>query len=416
MRTLLFLLAPVSALAAPSIHADTVEHLGDRYRVVRVDLRHASVDLIGQEPGDPHTFAALSERDDVIAATNAGLFHAVDEPVGLWVQGGVAHAPLELGDGYGNFFLRPNGVFWMDGTGAHIEPSEVWSEPSTAWVATQSGPLLVDDGILHPKLNPEGPSKKIRNAVGVVDPWTIVLVASDEPVRFHDLATLLRDRLGANDALYLDGAISGLLGPGLSLPADRRDVAGFLVVSERSPPRGLQDGDVVLQRSRSRQAVHIAQATGSEWTHTGLVRIVDGVPYVLEAVQPVQLTPYDEWVTRGLGAVRVQRHVMAEAIWTPERLEALDALQARWLGRDYDLRFEPGDERLYCSELVREAYLQVASVEVAPLRPISSYAVEDAAVRTAMIERWGRVPEEMLVVAPSDLAEAPGWVVFDPSR
>jgi len=418
MHILLAMLVPqpVITAAPPSgVHAEVVEHLGDRYRVVRVDLRRADVDLVGQDEGEPHTFAEVIQVDGVVAATNAGLFHDADAPVGLWMQEGTAHAPLELRDGHGNFFLKPNGVFWIDGEGAHVVPSEEWTAPVTAWVATQSGPMLVDDGVLHPRLNADSSSLKVRNAVGVIDPWTVVLVASEGPVRFHDLATLLRDELDADDALFLDGTISGLVGPGLGPALDRRDVAGFLVVRERGAATGLRDGDVVLQRSRSTQAAAIARATGSDWTHTGLVRIVDGEPFVLEAVQPVRLTPYDEWVARGVGGrVRVQRHVMADAIWTPERLAVLDGLQGLWLGRDYDLRFEPGVERLYCSELVREAYLQGAGVEVAPLRPVSSYEVADPGLRRAMVQRWGRVPEEMLVVAPSDLAEAEGWVEVRP--
>jgi uncharacterized protein YigE (DUF2233 family) len=422
MTFLLSLLVPSSSTPNPpdpvtssAVEARTVEYLGAAYRVATVDLRGAELSLVGQGEGEPHSFAALAEDVEVIAATNAGLFHSVDVPVGLWMQGGVEHQPLELGDGLGNFFLKPNGVFWLDGEGAHVAPSEGWSSPATAWVATQSGPLLVSEGALHPSLKPDGTSRKTRNAVGVLDPWTVVLVASEAPVRFHDLATLMRDRLGAADALFLDGTISGLAGPGLAPVEDRRDVAGFLVVTERPVATGLRDGDVVLQRSTSSQAAAIAQATGSEWTHTGLVRLVGGEPHVLEAVQPVKLTPYAEWVARGIGGrVRVRRHVMAEAIWTEERLAALDALQATWLGRNYDLRFEPGDDALYCSELVREAYLQAAGVEVAPLRPVSSYHVDDPGLRAAMAQRWGQVPEAMLVVAPSDLAAAEGWVEVRP--
>jgi len=419
MTYLLSLLSPTpmpAAAAAPvdpnhSVEARVVEHLGEPYRVATVDLRRARLDLVGQEEGQPHTFAEVSSRTGVVAATNAGLFHTVDDPVGLWVQEGKAHHELELGEGVGNFYLKPNGVFWLDGGGAHVASSVEWSASATTWVATQSGPLLVSDGALHPSLNPEGTSLKVRNAVGVVDPWTVVLVASEGPVRFHDLATLLRDELNADDALFLDGTISGLAGPGFGPVADRRDVAGFLVVTERVTPKDLRDGDVVLQRSTSSQAAAIAQATGSEWTHTGLVRLLDGAPHVLEAVQPVKLTPYDDWVARGVGGrVRVQRHLMSEAIWTDERLEALDALQAAWLGRPYDVRFQPGDGELYCSELVREAYLQAAGVDVAPLRAVSSYDVADPALRAAMVQRWGGVPEDLMVVAPSDLAEAKGWV------
>lgn len=164
----------------------------------------------------------------------------------------------------------------------------------------------------------------------------------------------------------------------------------------------------MFHRSRSAQSAAIAQATGSPWTHTGIVRIVDGRPMVLEAVQPVRLTPFEVWVERGVGPTVVKR--VPTSVWDEASVARLDALQQAWLGRPYDLRFEPGTEALYCSELVREAYLQAAGVELAPLRPVASYEVADPPLRRRMIARWGAVPEELNVVAPSDLFDAKGLI------
>jgi hypothetical protein len=238
------------------------------------------------------------------------------------------------------------------------------------------------------------------------------LAVSEEGVRFHDMATLFRDVLHSPDALFLDGTISSLSAPGLPSAQTKRDVAGFLVATPRAVDPELRDGDVVYQRSTSAQSAAIALATGSEWTHTGLVRLIDGEPWVLEAVQPVRLTRYADWVRRGVDErVSVQRHVEADGIWSAAALARLDALQQRWLGRDYDARFEPGDASLYCSELVREAFLRAAGVDLTPLRPVSSYEVSDPALRAAMASRWGGVPESLMVVAPSDLFDAAAMVV-----
>lgn len=175
----------------------------------------------------------------------------------------------------------------------------------------------------------------------------------------------------------------------------------------------LKDGDLVFQRSTSQQSTAIAAATGSRWTHVGLVRIVDGQPVVFEAVQPVRITPWTTWRDRGIeGEVAVRR--TREPVWTADALQRLDGLQTLWVGRDYDARFEVGDSKLYCSELVRDAYLRAVGVELAPLRPVASYDVEDPNVRRAILARWGVVPAEQLVVAPSDLAESPALVVVEP--
>jgi len=412
---LVALLATGRALAAaPPAEGRVIEHRGERYRVVTLDLHRVHLDLTGQGAAQPHRFADLALGEpDLLAATNAGLFHAVDDPVGLWVEDGVVLHPVERGEGQGNFFLAPNGVFRVGAGGASILATEAFDDRDLhdAWTATQSGPMLVIDGALHPALRPDSRSTRVRSAVGVSDPWTVHLVLSEGPVRFHDLATLFRDVLACDDALYLDGTISGLLGPDLPDPADRYDVAGFLVATERPAPQGLRDGDLVFQRSRSAQAAAIAAATGSPYTHVGLVRIEDGEPWVVEAVQPVQRTPFAAWARRGRDAeVVVRRHVHADRLWTQEALARLDALTAAWLGRPYDRLFAPGDEALYCSELVREAYLGATGLELAPLRPVASYETSDPALRRAMLARWGVVPDELMVVAPSDLLDAPGLV------
>lgn len=395
----------IEALPPGAVVTRVVEHRGASYQVVELDLRQVQLDLVGQRDG-PHRFVDLPPH---VAATNAGIFHELDEPVGLWVEAGVQTHALERAEGRGNFYLKPNGVFWIDADGAHAAATEAYVPSGPVRIATQSGPMLLMHGEVHPTFQPDSTSLKLRNAVAVRGPWTVQLVASVGPVRLHDLATMVRDVLESPDALYLDGTISGLSGPDLPPAQDRRDVAGFLLATPRPPATGLRDGDIVFQRSTSSQAAAIAMATGSDWTHTGVVRLVDGEAWVLEAVQPVRLTPFDRWAAAGAGGrVAVRRHVEADWLWSEAAVARLDALQAAWLGRDYDARFEPGDDRLYCSELVREAYLGAAGVELTPLRPVSSYALDDPGLRDAMVRRWGRMPMQLEVVAPSDLFTAEG--------
>ena len=77
-------------------------------------------------------------------------------------------------------------------------------------LATQSGPMLVIDGELHPRFSDEGPSRKYRNGVGIVDAGTVAFAISDEPVSFGAFARLFRDELGCRNALFLDGSVSAL--------------------------------------------------------------------------------------------------------------------------------------------------------------------------------------------------------------
>ena len=79
--------------------------------------------------------------------------------------------------------------------------------------ATQSGPMLVLDGRIHPRFSADGESRLVRNGVGVADPRTAFFVISEDPVSFGRLARFFRDALGCRDALFLDGTVSSLWDP-----------------------------------------------------------------------------------------------------------------------------------------------------------------------------------------------------------
>jgi uncharacterized protein YigE (DUF2233 family) len=171
-------------------------------------------------------------------AMNAGMYDVDQRPIGLFVRDGALEHPLNRTNDLGNFYLKPNGVFWVGADGApHVEATDTYAEAphNPAW-ATQSGPLLVWRGALNPHISANGTSLQVRNAVGVSGREAFFVI-SDAPVSFGRLARFLRDGLGCPGALYLDGAVSALWAPRLG----RQDVASglgtFVVVSERRPPR-----------------------------------------------------------------------------------------------------------------------------------------------------------------------------------
>jgi uncharacterized protein YigE (DUF2233 family) len=120
---------------------------------------------------------------------------------------------LNLSDGRGNFYLKPNGVFFLTTAGPSIVRSERYSTVANdVLLATQSGPLLLENGTVNPVFRPTSTSKYIRNAVGVRGSEAIFVI-SNAPVTFYELATYFRDQLHCQDALYLDGAVSSLFHP-----------------------------------------------------------------------------------------------------------------------------------------------------------------------------------------------------------
>jgi uncharacterized protein YigE (DUF2233 family) len=160
-----------------------------------------------------------SQGGSLVFAMNAGMYHEDRRPVGLYVEEEESEMGLVKNAGPGNFGMLPNGVFWIEDGAAGVTETLAYAErfaDDPPRFATQSGPMLVVDGELHPALNPDGTSTRRRNGVGVsADGRRVVFVISDSPVNFHAFARLFRDELDVPNALYLDGAVSKVYAPAL---------------------------------------------------------------------------------------------------------------------------------------------------------------------------------------------------------
>jgi uncharacterized protein YigE (DUF2233 family) len=168
-------------------------------------------------------------------AMNAGMYAPDFRPVGLYVENGVARHSINLRDGDGNFALKPNGVFWIDRLGgAHVETSDTFvaRRRSALW-ATQSGPMLVVNGMLHPKIAADGPSRNIRNGVGIRDADTAFFVISESEVSFGRIARFFLTILHCSNALYFDGAISSLWAPALNREDRAHELGPMVAVFNR---------------------------------------------------------------------------------------------------------------------------------------------------------------------------------------
>jgi uncharacterized protein YigE (DUF2233 family) len=129
--------------------------------------------------------------------------------------------------------MKPNGVFWIDGSGQpHVSTADgyIADAPSPMW-ATQSGPMLVIKGKLHPDIHTDGDSHYVRNGVGVGRGNAAFFVISDAPVSFGKLARLFRDTLSCPNALYLDGSVSSLWAPSLKRKDAGADLGPMVVVT-----------------------------------------------------------------------------------------------------------------------------------------------------------------------------------------
>lgn len=155
------------------------------------------------------------EAGDVAFGTNAGMFDEAGRPIGLTGPTYGQGHPINLRDGPGNFHMKPNGVFMvLCGGGRAIFPSDAIPEFRCApEFMTQSGPMLVIGGKLHPRFEEDGESRLVRNGVGVTADQHALFVISEDPVSFGKFGRFFRDALKTPNALYFDGSVSSLWDP-----------------------------------------------------------------------------------------------------------------------------------------------------------------------------------------------------------
>ena len=185
------------------------------------------------------SFAALQSTlgpraRDVAFAMNGGMFDDEGAPIGLAIEDGSQRRAINRRTGGGNFHLMPNGVFLVRKDGrAEVRTSENFTPSPDIAFATQSGPMLLIDGKLHPKFDHDGTSLYIRNAVGIGPDGKPLFVITTDAVSLGKMARFYRDRLGARNALYLDGSVSSLWDPANGRMDDFAEL-GPLVVAFRS--------------------------------------------------------------------------------------------------------------------------------------------------------------------------------------
>ncbi len=182
--------------------------------------RHTIRTVLGPK-GKP--YRSLSElavgmgdkASQVAFATNGGMFDEAGLPIGYYVEDGQRGHPLNRNEGWGNFHLQPNGVFYGTGDKWAVRTAEDFARhvSKRPQFGTQSGPMLVIAGKLHPRIDADGPSRKLRNGVGVDRQGRAHFVISEEPISFGKLARYFRDTLKTPNALFLDGSVSSLWDP-----------------------------------------------------------------------------------------------------------------------------------------------------------------------------------------------------------
>lgn len=153
---------------------------------------------------------AVEKKDkELVFAMNGGMYQKDGSPQGLFIENGITKSPINTQKGdHTNFFLHPNGIFYItkDNKATICTTPDFKASPTIKY-ATQSGPMLLIDGKIHPKFNEGSPNLHIRNAVGILPNGNLLFAMSKKRINFYDLACFFKDK-GCQNALYLDGFVS----------------------------------------------------------------------------------------------------------------------------------------------------------------------------------------------------------------
>lgn len=156
-----------------------------------------------------------------------------------------------------------------------------------------------------------------------------------------------------------------------------------------APFTSWRDGDLIFQQSTGSQSGAVLAATGSRFTHMGIVRLNNGKPMVIEAARVVGETPLQRFIARGRGG----RYAVYRVRDLPVIKWAVAQMLARMMfGRPYDIFFRPGGDAIYCSELPHLAF-KAAGIELGAMQRLGDLTVDNAAVRAIFLRRWELHPD-----------------------
>lgn len=148
------------------------------------------------------------QNKKLLFAVNGGMYKKDHSPQGLYIENSVLKCEIDTTNGSGNFYLQPNGVFYLTtDKQPYICLTKEFVQNKNVRFATQSGPMLVINGKIHSAFKEGSSNVNIRNGVGILPNNEIVFAMSKKEINFYEFAAYFK-KLGCKNALYLDGFVS----------------------------------------------------------------------------------------------------------------------------------------------------------------------------------------------------------------
>ena len=205
----------ILAIAGIFVFAQKEKYTDDRFVSYIVDTKKQDIKLYWKDDNQKNFKSILNlktwldnKHQELLFAMNGGMYKQDNSPQGLFIENQRTLTPLDTTSGNGNFYLKPNGVFYITTNNIpFICRTANFTDNGQIKYATQSGPMLIIDGQIHPAFNEGSTNLNIRNGVGILPDNKIIFAMSKKEINFYDFADYFKS-LGCNNALYLDGLVS----------------------------------------------------------------------------------------------------------------------------------------------------------------------------------------------------------------
>ena len=163
----------------------------------------------------------------------------------------------------------------------------------------------------------------------------------------------------------------------------------------------IKEGDLIFQQTGSDFSKAIQLATGSKYSHVGIIFKQEAEWMVMEALQPVKITPLQDFINNGINNHYVIKRWKADSLINDSTRQVMLEVGQSMLGKNYDNTFNWSDDKIYCSELVWKIYHRTFNVAIGELQELRTFDLSHPLVKQQMEANYGdSIPLDEPIISP----------------